>query len=429
LASTLQSLFALPQFQARYHLPDADTIITNDGAQDFETQMRKMGDGLLSGRYSYPDPSALPTENSEEIASQRGLAPAMLKVIIGKGHAEFSTMRQQDAFEFLLHVFKLVTRSPHKAPLEDPTRAFRFAMEQRLQCLKCSKVRYRTDEQDNISIPVPIRKIPKTETQPEDSTEEPKKDEYEAVTLKECLDSFTSTEVVELTCPACGSKDGFSKRSLFKTFPEVLAVNARRFVIVNWVPTKVNVPVIVGDEPFNLDEYKSPGHQTSEELLPEDSSESRPSFVANEEAVQQLEGMGFPRNRCEKALHATGNADANSAMEWLFAHMEDADIDAPLDFGSGLAATSSVDPEKVEMLGAMGFSPPQARKALKETSGDMERAVEWLFSHPDEQGDLEEETPVEVESASKEIAGNANLPAIFELQSIICHKGPSTLSG
>jgi ubiquitin carboxyl-terminal hydrolase 5/13 len=429
LASTLQCLFALPQFQARYHLPDADTIITNDGAQDFETQMRKMGDGLLSGRYSYPDPSALPTENSEEIASQRGLAPAMLKVIIGKGHAEFSTMRQQDAFEFLLHVFKLVTRSPHKAPLEDPTRAFRFAMEQRLQCLKCSKVRYRTDEQDNISIPVPIRKIPKTETQPEDSTEEPKKDEYEAVTLKECLDSFTSTEVVELTCPACGSKDGFSKRSLFKTFPEVLAVNARRFVIVNWVPTKVNVPVIVGDEPFNLDEYKSPGHQTSEELLPEDSSESRPSFVANEEAVQQLEGMGFPRNRCEKALHATGNADANSAMEWLFAHMEDADIDAPLDFGSGLAATSSVDPEKVEMLGAMGFSPPQARKALKETSGDMERAVEWLFSHPDEQGDLEEETPVEVESASKEIAGNANLPAIFELQSIICHKGPSTLSG
>jgi len=362
LASTLQCLFALPQFQARYHLPDADTIITNDGAQDFETQMRKMGDGLLSGRYSYPDPSALPTENSEEIASQRGLAPAMLKVIIGKGHAEFSTMRQQDAFEFLLHVFKLVTRSPHKAPLEDPTRAFRFAMEQRLQCLKCSKVRYRTDEQDNISIPVPIRKIPKTETQPEDSTEEPKKDEYEAVTLKECLDSFTSTEVVELTCPACGSKDGFSKRSLFKTFPEVLAVNARRFVIVNWVPTKVNVPVIVGDEPFNLDEYKSPGHQTSEELLPEDSSESRPSFVANEEAVQQLEGMGFPRNRCEKALHATGNADANSAMEWLFAHMEDADIDAPLDFGSGLAATSSVDPEKVEMLGAMGFSPPQAAK-------------------------------------------------------------------
>jgi ubiquitin carboxyl-terminal hydrolase 5/13 len=429
LASTLQCLFSLPQFQARYYLPDADTIMTNDAAQDLETQMRKIGDGLLSGRYSYPDPSAHSTENSTEVAFQRGLAPAMLKVLIGKGHAEFSTMRQQDAFEFLLHVFKLITRSSHKAPLQDPTRAFRFVMEQRLQCLKCSKVRYRIDEQDNISIPVPIRKIVKPEGTSEEEADKTISQEYEAVTIKDCLDSFTATEIVELTCSACGSKDGFSKRSLFKTFPEVLAVNARRFVIVNWVPTKVNVPVVVGDEPFNLDDYKSPGQQPSEELLPEDSSESKPSFVANEEAVQQLEGMGFPRNRCEKALHATGNADANSAMEWLFSHMEDADIDSPLDLGGGQPTDISVSAESIEMLGAMGFPPPQARQALKETGGDVERAVEWLFSHPEAQGDVEEDNPVASESTEKEVPGSASLPAIYQLHSIICHKGPSTLSG
>lgn len=429
LASTFQCLFALPQFQARYYLPNADTIMTNDAAQDLETQMRKMGDGLLSGRYSYPDPSAHSTESPDGVASQRGLAPAMLKVLIGKGHEEFSTMRQQDAFEFLLHVFKLITRSSHKAPLQDPTSAFRFVMEQRIQCLKCSKVRYRTDEQDNISIPVPIRKIAKSEIKEEGAKEDNKKDEYESVTLKECLDSFTSPEVVELTCPSCGSKDGFSKRSLFKTFPEVLAVNARRFVIVNWVPTKVNVPVVVGDEPFNLDDYKSAGRQPSEELLPEDAIESKPSFVPNPDALQQLEGMGFPRNRCDKALHATGNSDANAAMEWLFAHMEDVDIDVPLDLGGGQAATTSIDPESISMLGSMGFPPPQARQALKETGGNMERAVEWLFSHPDAQGEFEEDTPATSESAVKEVPGSADLPATFQLHSIICHKGPSTLSG
>ena len=427
LASTLQCLFDLPQFQERYYLPQNELPIVEDPAQDLETQLRKLGDGLLSGRYSHPDPDVA-SGNSTEIAYQRGLAPAMLKVLIGKGHEEFSTMRQQDAFELLLHVFKLITRSQHKAPLQDPVHCFRFVMEQRLQCLSCKRVRYRSDEQDNISIPVPLRKIAEPEVGAGEAGDATKVDEYEAVALKECLDSFTCEEIVELTCSACGSKDGFSKRSLFQTFPDVLAVNARRFVIINWVPTKVNVPVIVGDEPFLLDAYKSPGHQPAEELLPEDATEHRPLFLANEDAVQQLEGMGFPRNRCEKALHATGNADANSAMEWLFAHMEDPDIDAPLDLG-GQASAGTADPEKVEMLGAMGFGPPQARKALKETGGDVERAVEWLFSHPDDQGEFEEDSVVINRSAVKEVAGTSELPARFHLHSIICHKGASIHAG
>ena len=43
----------------------------------------------------------------------------------------------------------------------------------------------------------------------------------------------------------------------------------------------------------------------------------------NEAAMAQLEAMGFPTVRCQKALLATGNSDPEAAMEWLFAHMED----------------------------------------------------------------------------------------------------------
>ncbi|KAG9237568.1 ubiquitin carboxyl-terminal hydrolase-like protein [Amylocarpus encephaloides] len=426
LASTIQCLFSLPQFQARYYLPDSDLPAVDDPAQDLETQLRKIADGLLSGRYSKEDPDASPFEISGVRSYQKGLAPAMLMYLVGRGHAEFSTMRQQDAFEFLLYVFKLITRSKHTTQRPDPTQSFRFVMEQRLQCLSCKKVRYRTDEQDNISIPVPIRKITPQAAITEDT--EQKKDEYESVTLKECLETFTAEEQVELTCSACGSKDGFSKRSLFKTFPEVLAVNARRFTLLNWVPTKVDVPVVVGDEPFLLDDYKSPGHQSSEELLPDDGSENVSTFTPNADAVQQLEAMGFPRNRCEKALHATGNADANIAMEWLFAHMEDPDIDEPLDLGGASGPSTTEVPEKIEMLGAMGFGPPQARKALKETGGDVERAVEWLFSHPDDQGEFENEAPAAA-AVEKSIAGNSEVTAKFQLQSIICHKGTSIHAG
>lgn len=430
LASSVQCLFALPQFKRRYYHPSEDLPQVSDPAQDLETQMRKIADGLLSGRYSQPELDATASEHSAELPHQKGLAPSMLKHLVGRGHEEFSTMRQQDAFEFLLHLFKLITRSQHPAPLQDPTETFRFVMEQRLQCLSCKKVRYSTDEQDNVSIPVPIEKLPSREIISPDGEKTDSVDEYREVTLKECLDSFTAEEIVELSCPACGSKDGFSKRSLFKTFPEVLAVNARRFVIDNWVPKKVDVPVVVGDEPFLLDDYKSSGHQASEELLPEDTRASNlPSFTANPEAMQNLQLMGFPTNRCEKALHATGNSDANAAMEWLFAHMEDSDIDSPLELGTGGKPVGSVDPEKIESLGQMGFGPPQARKALKETGGDMERAVEWLFSHPDEQGDFGEDETTTTVASSREVPGSDVLPAKFQLQSIVCHKGTSIHAG
>ena len=85
--------------------------------------------------------------------------------------------------------------------------------------------------------------------------------------------------------------------------------------------------------------------------------------------MAQLEGMGFPTVRCQKALLATGNADAEAAMEWLFAHMDDPDIDAPLDVGGAGAGGGGGEPaaEQVAMLADMGFSEKQARKALKET--------------------------------------------------------------
>ena len=434
LASILQCLFTMPTFQNRYYHPQDPPPDAQAPAEDLETQLRKLADGLLSGRYSHPDTDVIASEYSPEIPNQKGLAPAIFKHLIGRGHEEFSTMRQQDAFELLLHLLKLITRSSHPASLGDPVQSFRFVMEQRLQCLSCKRVRYRTDEQDNISIPVTVRRKPSAANGAKDN--EKPKDEFEPVSLRECLDSFISTEVVELTCPSCGGKDGFTKRSLFKTFPTTLAVNARRFELVNWVPTKLDVPVVVGDQPFDLGDYKSSGLQHNEEILPEDANAtSAPVFAPNETALAQLEGMGFPRVRCEKALHATGNTDSETAMNWLFTHMEDPDIDEPLNLGgagSGGGALASISPESVEMLGAMGIGAPQARKALKKTGGDIERAVDWVFSHPDDQGDFGDDDAAmdgPVPEVEKAMAGNADLPANFRLQSIVCHKGGSIHAG
>lgn len=442
LSSIMQCLFSFPFFQDRYYHLQEPPPASEHPAEDLETQLRKLADGLLSGRYSLPDTDVTASEYSPELPHQKGLAPAMLKHLIGRGHEEFSTMRQQDAFEFLLHLFKLITRSAHPAPQQDPVQSFRFVMEQRLQCISCRRVRYRTDEQDNISIPVPVRR--KLRVINGEPGEEMRKDEFESVTLKECLEAFTDAEIVELLCPACGGKDGFTKRSLFKTFPQILVVNARRFEIVNWVPTKLDIPVQVGDDPFDLDIYMSKGLQDGEELLPEDKNEAAsPAFVPDSNALSQLESMGFPPNRCVKALHATGNSDADSAMTWLFAHMEDPDIDDPLRINDGKSknSASSVRTEDIETLEAMGISAPQARKALKETNGDVNRALDWVFSHPDDQGDYGDygdnqngpndsaSTSVPQEDKERTFPGSGDLPARFQLQSIACHKGASIHAG
>lgn len=85
--------------------------------------------------------------------------------------------------------------------------------------------------------------------------------------------------------------------------------------------------------------------------------------------MAQLEGMGFPPVRCQKALLATGNSDAEAAMEWLFGHMEDPDIDDPIQVPSAGGAASGPEPsaEQVAMLADMGFTSAQAKKALRET--------------------------------------------------------------
>jgi ubiquitin carboxyl-terminal hydrolase 5/13 len=181
-----------------------------------------------------------------------------------------------------------------------------------------------------------------------------------------------------------------------------------------------------------LDEYLSSGIQPGEEALP-DEPEQTPQFVPNEAAMAQLEAMGFPKPRCEKALYNTGNTDADTAMNWLFCHMEDPDIDEPLVIPTASNTTaSSVNEENIDTITSMGFSRKKAKRALIATNGNVESAMEWIFGQMDapEEDDNDEEVEQILESSKKEVqAGSLDLPANFKLNSIVCHKGGSIHAG
>jgi ubiquitin carboxyl-terminal hydrolase 5/13 len=161
----------------------------------------------------------------------------MFKALIGKGHEEFSTMKQQDAEEFLTYLFKVLRTDAKKRGIEEtqiPSEAFRFGMEQRLQCGICHKVRYKVDSHDSISLAIPAKEIVRMD----EADGEPKK-EYEPVELTTCLELFTQPDGLEYNCPSCNKPVVAQKQTRFATFPEIFVVHTKKFQLVNWVPTKL----------------------------------------------------------------------------------------------------------------------------------------------------------------------------------------------
>ncbi|KAJ3412209.1 hypothetical protein HDV05_001119 [Chytridiales sp. JEL 0842] len=399
MASVCQTVFALPTFESRYMGWGKDHILKcrDDCAQCFHCQMSKLADGLLSGSYAKP----FKLEDGTE-GHQIGITPSMFKSVISKGHPDFLSMRQQDAQEFFQHFVKLIEQK-ERAGGSDPTKTFKFNTEQRIQCLECQNVRY-VEEKGSILLNLPVSAELNTDGET-----------YAPTTLNQSLEMYFADEPRSFSCPTCKKITNLTSRSRMKTFPETLVFVMNRFVQgSDYVMKKLNVSI---DAPFtvHLDAYRGVGPLPGETLFPDD-ADSGP--IIDELACEQIIQMGFPRNRAVKALLATGNSGADAAMNWLFEHMDDPD--APIENkklnGGGPPA------ELVEQVMMMGFTDLQAKKALRETSNDIERAVDWLFNHPDETGldDAPSTAPVG--------AGSDGTPD-YNLVGFISHKGTSTHCG
>jgi len=136
--------------------------------------------------------------------------------------------------------------------------------------------------------------------------------------------------------------------------------------------TLVDVPLIVPESPINFSRYLVPrGIQPGEHPLPDETTSGSTSSLPplNESASQQIQEMGFSAIQAEKALRMTGNSSAEAAMQWLFEHIEDDDINVPFQPPGQRAggAVVEVDQEKMGDLMGMGFEEHMAKRALQET--------------------------------------------------------------
>ncbi len=101
--------------------------------------------------------------------------------------------------------------------------------------------------------------------------------------------------------------------------------------------------------------------------------------------------------------------------------------------GGGKSAPAAPSAESVEQLASMGFTAAQARHALRQCDNNVERAVDWLFNHPEAGLDEPEPTAVVHASAGAGAVGGAAVvdasPKLYQLFGFIVHKGNTIQSG
>lgn len=430
-----------------------------DPASDFNTQMSKLLLGLSSGDYSRP-----PKDDATE--SINGISPGCFKRLVGKGHHEFSSNRQQDAQEYLLHILCQIERNSRLLGVS-PSNSFKFLTEERIECVQSKMVRYSTKPEFIMALPIPIQaalnkdEFEKYEARKRDA----EKDKGIVVggqvrlqiPFSSCLEAFLQDDIIDdFWSSALQEKSTAKKRTRFASFPDYLVIQLKKFSVgADWVPKKLDVSVDM-PETLDLEKFRGKGLQNSEKLLPDiepprnNTAEQTPAQAqpnADPSTVSQLVEMGFPYEACVKAVHLTGNSGADMAMTWLMEHISDPDYAEPLQLGparpepvGAVGGGSSDGPpeESINMIVGMGFTKDQAIKALKATNNNLERAADWIFSHIDEldtiavgEGDnpnaQQEATPMEVaqseESVTKDGVGH------YELFAFISHMGTSTLCG
>uniref|UniRef100_A0A8C7MKE9 Ubiquitin carboxyl-terminal hydrolase n=1 Tax=Oncorhynchus kisutch TaxID=8019 RepID=A0A8C7MKE9_ONCKI len=452
LNSVMQVLFTVPDFQSKsvtvYH---------------FYLLVSKLGYGLLSGEYSKPapDPGEGSEPSSEPRGDQVGIAARMFKALVGRGHPEFSTNRQQDAQEFLLHFINMVERNCRSGV--NPSEAFRFLVEERIVCQQSQKAKYTQRVDYILQLPVPMDQATNTgeglmgnelqeaerRREEADSSGAPAPAPVRAcIPFTACMAALSEPETLtDFWSSAAQAKTTATKTTRFASFPDHMVIQVKKFTFgQDWVPKKLDVSIDVPDT-LDLTALRGTGQQPGEELLPEvappplmtpDVEVKAP--VLDDSTVSQLCEMGFPLEACRKAVYYTGNTGIDAAMNWVMGHMDDPDFSSPLvlpgtSSAPGTTPTESISEEHLATIVSMGFSRDQATRALRATSNVLERAVDWIFSHLD---DLESMEVSEGGRSAAESEGSREPPpgpkvrdgpGKYELFAFISHMGTSTMCG
>ena len=293
LASVCQILFCLDEVQARY-----GSVAKDLGARredDVLAQVRKVVNCMRDG-YTCPGDG-----QDDDDDPRTTVMPSMLKKAVAKGSEDFATGQQQDAAEYFRWIINKV--SAHE-PAGSATLGglFGFEVEGRKRCDVDGKVRYTSEAENVLMLPVPKEKVKWEEGGEQDSKKMKvegdcdKKKPLGKLSLYDCLDSFCSeTIIMDYEWSHLGGRAGSTSSQGFKNFPKYLALAVGRYEVgPDWQPKKIEVDV---DVPLELDIEKYRAKRVEGDVeAPEDGPSGGGrggGFIADASALEQITGMGF----------------------------------------------------------------------------------------------------------------------------------------
>uniref|UniRef100_A0A2S2NUA3 Ubiquitin carboxyl-terminal hydrolase n=1 Tax=Schizaphis graminum TaxID=13262 RepID=A0A2S2NUA3_SCHGA len=426
--SIIQVLFSISDFTDKYYLGSRDIfeLCQTNPIDNFDVQMAKVAHGLCSGKYSMPPPEVI---EGKKKYWHHGIRPNTFKLLIGKGHPEFATKKQQDAQEFFLYFLSLIERYSQNA--QNPAECFKFNIEDRYQCSTTGQIKYTyrpeyclplSISMDNIinktQVEIYKQKLAESEIKDTSYIVRPR------LKFASCLNSFGQPEVIEqFFNAALNQRTTAEKITRFASFPDYLMIHLKKFTLRHdWVPIKLDVSV---DMPEDIDiEYlRGNGPQEGENLIPE-TSDAPPVFVFDENIMSELTNMGFPPDACKRAIFSTKNKSLNDATNWLMEHISDSDFSSPFE-QPGTESNSEFLPneEAAAMIMSMGFERNHVIAALKATENNLDRALDWIMSHGPEEILTTDETPKSNKSEFRDGRG------IYKLFAFVSHMGSSSTVG
>ncbi|KAG1668095.1 Ubiquitin carboxyl-terminal hydrolase 5 [Nymphon striatum] len=301
--SVMQVIFCLPDFKSRFY-GDAFEIFstqTQDPASDFNIQLAKLACGLWSGNYSKAPVEGKKVEDANE--SQPGTKPTMFKHLIGKGHPEFSTKRQQDAMDFFLYFLETFERNVHG--IVNPAKCLEFQVEERLQCKESNTVKYLFRSDYHLPMQIPLEEATnkdelrafenlKAEREAKKELIKPEEIVRAKIPFAALLQTYSATEtVLDFFSPAVNKKTEALKTTRLKTFPDFLMIQLKKFTLgADWVPMKlVEMP-----DTIDLNTLRGYGLQPNETEMPEkfNADEEPAAFVIDKFTfLSTLKGSGY----------------------------------------------------------------------------------------------------------------------------------------
>ena len=232
------------------------------------------------------------------------------------------------------------------------------------------------------------------------------------VSIVECFENFQASHTIsEFLSPVTNTLGSATKSSTLKTFPQYLFVHFGKFYVgEDWIPKKLDVEISGSEEILDLEFLRSqPILDNETDIIHGE------TFTLNQGLFLQLLEFGCDEVLAEKALKMFNN-DFDSALSWVL------NADLPHNLHDNRNEAPEPDIRLIESMMDIGFNHDQAVYALKKTSNNVERAIDYLFSHSEEVSSL-------IHSQNLPKVNSSDGIANYKLISIVSHIGSSTFSG